>query len=114
MSEVGRPPIFKNPEELQKKILNYFSKTTEEKITITGLCLSLGINKDTFYEYGKKKGYKDIIDYARLKVENSYELSLRKYGRTGDIFALKNFGWKDKQDIDANVNTEIKVTLTDD
>lgn len=107
MHKVGRPLIYKTPEELKDKINEYFEKTDNEKITITGLCLALNINKDTFYEYEKKEGYKEIIDIARLVVENSYELSLRKYGRTGDIFALKNFGWTDKQEVEAkteNVN----------
>ena len=33
-------------------------------------------------------------------IENSYELDLKKHGRTGTIFALKNFDWKDKQETD--------------
>ena len=35
-------------------------------------------------------------------VENSYEMSLRENGRTGDIFALKNFGWRDKMEVENN------------
>jgi hypothetical protein len=38
-----------------------------------------------------------LINHAKLRIENSYELSLRKNGRSGDIFALKNFGWSDKK-----------------
>lgn len=109
MHKVGRPLIYKTPEELKNKINEYLEQTDDEKITITGLCLALNINKDTFYEYGKKEGYKEIIDIAKLVVENSYELSLRKYGRTGDIFALKNFGWTDKQEIESE-NKNINMT----
>lgn len=93
--KVGRPMKYEKSEELQEKINQYFNKVKEEEITITGLCLYLGINKDTFYEYSKNEKFKDIINIARLIVENSYEISLRKNGRSGDIFALKNFGWKD-------------------
>lgn len=100
--KVGRPLIYDNEKELIKKINEYFEKTQEEEITITGLCIYLGINKDTFYEYTKRDEYKDIINMARLIVENSYEISLRKNGRTGDIFALKNFGWKDQVDVETN------------
>lgn len=110
----GRPLKIDSVKELIDKIDMYFNTTKEEEITITGLCLSLGINKDTFYEYAKREEYKDVINMARLRVENSYELSLRKYGRSGDIFALKNFGWRDKQEIDADVRTtEIRVELDD-
>lgn len=93
--KVGRPIKIKNKDELIEKINKYFSSVKEEEITITGLCLAIGINKDTFYEYAKRPEYEEIISYARLIVENSYELSLRKNGRTADIFGLKNFGWRD-------------------
>ena len=78
-------------------ILNeYFSTTEESKITITGICLALNLDKKNFYEYEKRDGYEHIVKRARMIVENSYEISLRENGRTGDIFALKNFGWRDK------------------
>lgn len=98
--KVGRPTKYTNCEELEKKINEYFNEVKEEEITITGLCLYLGINKDTFYEYAKRDEFKDIINLARLVVENSYEISLRKNGRTGDIFALKNFGWQDRTEVE--------------
>jgi hypothetical protein len=40
-------------------------------------------------------------------IEHSYELDLKKTGRTGTIFALKNFEWKDKQEIEQK--TELTV-----
>jgi len=85
---------------LTKKIDKFFVDTPVDDITITGLCIYLNINKDTFYEYAKRAEFKDVLDMARLKVEHAYELSLRHYGRAGDIFALKNFGWRDKQELD--------------
>lgn len=93
------PKFLFTPDELSKKIDKYFDTTPTEDITITGLCIYLNINKDTFYEYNKKPEFKNITEMARLKVEHAYELSLRHYGRAGDIFALKNFGWRDKQEL---------------
>ena len=107
--KVGRPLKYNNEKELTQKINEYFAKTQEEEITITGLCIYLGINKDTFYEYAKREEYKDIINMARLIVENSYEISLRKNGRTGDIFALKNFGWIDKQEIENTTSNRVTI-----
>lgn len=98
LRKVGRPLKIETPEQMAKIINNYFENTTENKITITGLCLALGLDKSTFYDYEKREGYKEIVNRARLIVENSYEISLRENGRTGDIFALKNFGWVDKQE----------------
>lgn len=114
--KVGRPLKIESKEKLIECINDYLGKTPEEEITITGLCLSLGINKDTFYEYAKREEYADVIEEARLIVENSYEISLRKNGRTGDIFALKNFGWVDKQEIEADVKNDvtINIELTDE
>ena len=109
--KVGRPLKIENRKKLINEINNYFETTPEEEITITGLCLSLGINKDTFYEYAKRDEYADVIEEARLIVENSYEISLRKNGRTGDIFALKNFGWVDKQEIAADVNNDVTINI---
>lgn len=67
-----------------------------DELTLTGLVLSLGTNKTTMANYQKKPEYSDLINHAKLMIEHSYELSLRKRGRTSDIFALKNFGWSDK------------------
>ena len=100
--KVGRPLKIDNAEELEKLVNEYFENTDEKKITITGLCLYLGLTKETFYEYARREEYRDILNRARLMVENSYEISLREFGRTGDIFALKNFGWRDKMEVENN------------
>ena len=107
--KVGRPLKIDNEKELEKLVNEYFDKTEEQKITITGLCLYLGLTKETFYEYARRPEYKQILDRARLMVENSYEMSLRENGRTGDIFALKNFGWVDRQEVE-NTGTN-RVTI---
>lgn len=104
LRKVGRPLKIKSPEQMKKILNEYFEKTEEDKITITGICLALDIDKNNFYDYEKREGYSEIVKRARLIVENSYEISLRKNGRTGDIFALKNFGWVDKQEVDSSVN----------
>jgi hypothetical protein len=94
----GQPPKWESVDEIEAVIAEYFKKTKIPKITLTGLCLALGTNKQTLANYEKKAEFKLTIEMAKLRIENAYELSLRKSGRTGDIFALKNFGWKDKQE----------------
>jgi len=42
----------------------------------------------------------DTIKKGLERVESSYELDLKKHGRSGTIFALKNFDWKDKNETD--------------
>ena len=102
LRKVGRPLKIETPEQMEKILNEYFETTDENKITITGICLALDLDKKNFYEYEKREGYQDIVKRARMIVENSYEMSLRENGRTGDIFALKNFGWRDKMEVETN------------
>ena len=104
LRKVGRPLKIETPEQMENILNEYFKTTDENKITITGICLALGLDKSTFYDYEKREEYKDIVKQARMIVENSYEISLRENGRTGDIFALKNFGWRDKVEYEDHGN----------
>ncbi len=108
-SKVGRPLKFKSPDDLAAAINDYLHETGFDERTITGLCLAIGTNKQVLNDYQERKGYKEIVDQAKLIVEHSYELSLRKHGRSGDIFALKNFGWKDKQEVEQSGVTVVKI-----
>jgi hypothetical protein len=103
----GRPPMFDNPEQLEKRCVEYFEFCDKEKgkATITGLTLFLGFaDRCSLIEYSKKDGFTHIIKRAKTMIENSYE----EHGQTIDIFALKNMGWKDKQEIEQTTRV-IKV-----
>lgn len=102
----GRPLNFKTVEELQEKIDNYFNSCDEESepITITGLALALGTTRETLCDYEEKDEYSDTIKTAKLRVQHAYEKRLVRRGNGGDIFALKNFGWKDKSEVDNTLN----------
>ena len=118
MSEikVGRPRKYDNPDDFLKDIEFYLNNTPRDELSVTGLALVIG-SKQLLSDYEKREEFKDIITEAKLIVENSYELSLRKHGRTGDIFALKNFGWSDKTEQDVNqryVNKEGEDLTTED
>lgn len=80
--------------DLQKIIDDYFKKTAKEEWTVTGLALCVG-SKQLLNDYQKRPDYKDMVKVAKLKIEHSYELSLRSKGGAHNIFALKNFGWTD-------------------
>src|SRR3990167_970980 len=79
-----------------------------EEWTITGLALALDTSRKVLVEYEDREKFGNTIKKAKLMVENGYELDLKKYGRSGTIFALKNFDWKDTTE--QNVN--LKATLT--
>lgn len=116
--EQGRPPFFNSPEELQLKIDEYFESGVKKKKvevgkppnrmvieievpTITGLCIFLGFeSRQSFYDYQEKPDFTYTIKRARLFIENEYEELLQTGNTTGAIFALKNFGWVDKTEVD--------------
>lgn len=99
----GRPPVFETPDDLIKEVNAYFAYCVDkgEKVTITGLTLYLGFSSrsslDDYANKGEEFSY--IIKRSKLAVENSYESN----GQTIDIFALKNMGWKDSQEITHNL-----------
>lgn len=101
--QVGRPRKYETPEEFDAKVDEYYHhcKREEEPVTWTGLALYLGFSSrqsiDTYQEY---EGFYDSVKRAKTLVEYSYEKRLCETGAAGPIFALKNFGWRDKQEVD--------------
>lgn len=87
--------------------------------TVAGFCRSIGIHKDTFYEWVKK--YPDFSD-AYKKAEACQEdiiiknTMLGKYEKIFSIFFLKaNKKWRDsdKVDIENGLNINLKYRLDD-
>lgn len=118
----GRPLKFATVEELQSKIDAYFEEreTVEQypngdikpkPLTITGLALALDTTRETICDYAEKDGFSDSVRRARQKCENYAEERLYLGPATGPIFALKNYNWKDTQDINQNnINPQVIVT----
>jgi len=109
---VGKPPAFKTNEELIEKVEEYFNTTADKKVTITGIALFLGfMSRQSFYDYENKPEFAYTIKRTRLIIENGYE-SMLKSGdnNTGSIFALKNFGWTDRQDITQEITADVTTS----
>ncbi len=99
----GRPPLFTDPQQLQDLVDNYFKN--DQQPTLAGLAVSLGMSRQSLYNYEEKDQFFDIIKSARELVESLYEARLI-YGSqpTGVIFALKNMNWKDKTEQDLAIS----------
>ena len=125
LNDDGRPRKYEAAEDLLNAINAYFlycdseketstndkghEKITQKPYTITGLCIYLGITRETWSQYAKLAPFADIITIAKLKVENYVEEnSLNgKINPIMSIFNLKNnFGWTDRFDINTNVQPE--------
>lgn len=123
----GAPSKYNSIEELDNKIQEYFDSGVKEEnyivkdngsekivkrkvYTITGLALYLGFaSRQSFYDYEDRGEFSYSIKRARLFIESEYEALLQSKFATGAIFALKNFGWKDKQEIENTGNSTCLV-----
>jgi hypothetical protein len=82
--------------------------------SITGLCLSVGLTRETWSQYSKQKAFSDSIKRAKATIEkyNIEQLYVPKIA-TGVIFNLKNnFEWRDQQDL--NHSGSLSVQIVDD
>lgn len=101
----GRPPLFKNKEELRSKINEYLADCNVRKFmpNVAGFCVFIGIHRDSFYEYKKKKSFSDTIKELMSSIEDSWIQRLAGPNATGSIFYLKNAfkdEYKDRQETD--------------
>lgn len=85
--------------------------------TVTGLCLYLGILRDTWSDYGDEKrypGYSAITRHAKLRLEAYVEeqLLLREKNVQGLIFNLENnYGWRDRKELEFGQETRRSMSL---
>jgi hypothetical protein len=115
----GRPLKFKSPQEIEDAANEYFNECNKKHrpLTITGLAIALDTDRRTLLNYEDKEEFFPTIKKIKQKVENYAEECLydKDVPTTGVIFNLKNnYGWVDKQELDANVNGEIVVDIEDD
>lgn len=112
----GRPLKFQTVEELEVQIDKYLNEVPKEEWTITGLAIALDTYRSVLIDYGSGKydeedrEFSYTVKKAKQMIEHSYEIDLKKHGRSGTIFALKNFDWRDKQETDITSGGE-KINL---
>ena len=137
MSGVGRPLLFKTPEELQEKIDSYFKECKSNKgeivtkdgniikvnqplnPTIAGLAYALGVDRQTVYNYESKDQFFDTIKTARDYIISQIENKLMNSSGnvTGPIFLAKNYGYTDNRHVTQESTVkivEIPSDLLDD
>ena len=107
----GRPLKYQSVEEVEPLIEKYFQETKMEDWTITGLALALDTSRDILIDYEWRDEFSNTIKKAKEMVEHSYEVDLKKKGNTWTIFALKNFNWKDKHEVEQSWDLNLNVSL---
>ena len=128
----GKAPMFRTPQEMQKKIDLYFEtqvgkfplkdrdgsqvfdKTGNPVLeecppTVSGLALYIGFtDRTSLYEYKARPLFADTVKKAIARVEAYAEKSIMTKDKpTGAIFWLKNHGWcaEEKRDIKVTAPT---------
>lgn len=99
---------------MEASIRAYFSACDEngEPYTVTGLTLALATSRDTLLVYEKIPEFADTVKNAKLYVEYYCEKRLHTARNpTGAIFALKNFGWTDRQTIASDADQPFNVII---
>lgn len=133
---IGRPPEYKNVEDMQKKIDEYFADCDghiliddeghaitdkegnpvivgKKPYTITGLALALGFaSRQALLNYQGKRAFYDTVTRAKMRCQEFAETMLYdKNGSRGAQFSLDhNFGWsKDGADAGGNVQGVVMI-----
>ena len=103
-----------SPEEFDRLVDEYHELCVKDKVAVTfaGMALHLGFSsRRSLYQYEKREGFLHSVKRARLMVEAEYERRLWGTNVAGAIFALKNHGWSDKQELrHSGDDGQIRVT----
>lgn len=104
----GRPVLYSNPDDFTKVANDYFAKCVADETvpTVNGLCIALGMTRETLLRYEEKDGFSDSVKMVRMRLEAAWEQRLAGPNAAGTIFWLKNQGWTDRSEqvIDAKVS----------
>ena len=105
----GRPPKYKNVEEMEGLIEAYFASCTDENPPlISGLAYALDMSTESLRRYEMDDEFCATIKKAKQRVEMAMEKRLYQPSPVGVIFGLKNnFGWKDKTETEHSGNVGI-------
>lgn len=109
---MARTPKYKDEKTLKKAINAYFGKRRIYAPNKAGLCLHLGVSRDTYSEYRER--YPDAIKSADLRIEDWWVDRLAGTTPTGAIFYLKNAFHQDYKDRHENDTTIRPASLTKD
>ena len=103
-----RPLTVGTPEEFDRLVDEYEARCIEQTqesgvhtpLTFSGMARFLGFaDRQSFYDYKKRDAFSCSVKRAQLLIESEYESRLNGHNVAGAIFALKNHGWSDRQEI---------------
>lgn len=99
----GRPRQVESPEAFSLRARRYFDvcDALDDSVLLNGLMLVVGLyTRDGLNDYERRPEYTDAVKAAKRYVASAYERKLDRDRCAGPIFALKQFGWSDRIDIE--------------
>lgn len=94
----------------EEKIFHFQGDTVKGKVdklrmpTIDGMCVYLGIHRDTWYSYGKRPKFKPVVDWVSA-VMYDYKLSGAAAGVLDSHLIGRHLGIADKHDYSSTDGT---------
>lgn len=116
MANVGRPPKFDNPDQLQELFEAWkqtFTKENEEIPDVEGFCDYVDAYRDLLSEYEKKPDYSDTIKRIKNWIYHKKKQLAMRNKMPPAIFifdAKNNAGYVDKTEQDVNHSGEVQFT----
>lgn len=113
----GRPAIYSSPEELQKKIDDFFMWCEEsERVPLQDeLAYFLGFSsRQSLTDYQKREDFSYIIERAKLRcgIEiNQLGLQNKLNAQLVKLNLSSNYGYSDKAEIEHSSKTPINITI---
>ena len=108
----GQPRSFINENEFEDTFNKYIEQCMAKEYlpNIAGFCVFANMNRDTYYQ--QKEYYSDTFKKTQEILED-YTINA-KINDTFKIFYMKNkFGYKDRTELDSNVNANINISEAD-
>ena len=105
----GRPRKWDSVEKLQADIDKYwkYCEDNNKPPTIAGLAYYTNVDRHTIYNYSYNDEFFHTIKKARERVMLYMEESAAQgIGGAGNIFLMKNYGYKDKQEVTNTIEGE--------
>lgn len=104
----GRPRKWETVEALQRDIDKYweYCKENDKPETIAGLAYYTNVDRHTIYNYDKRDEFFHTIKRARDRIlMGGEERAAAGIGGAGNIFLMKNYGYKDKQEVESTIKS---------
>lgn len=119
---MARPRQYTSAEQMQAVIDSYFEECDEQDkpYSVSGLCYALDMDRLTLLRYCDRDETETDSELsntikrakARILAQQEERLLSGKGSTVGLIFSMKNnHGWKDTQDINANVNDTVTIDV---